>query len=335
MSDIIDQTNDPGFSVLRTICDQFPQVREMSKTAELDPEVLAELPDAAFAWPGRRQFPIHNREHTILSLGYRKHASAVPADVDARLTKAAEVYGVVNSVFETPIAIEKQASPEYWLIPEKKRFLVKEAADVPVAEKVVLERFKELPFEDRATAAQNLVKVAQHFGVELSPSTHKLAGFTVTSTQMLRDYIGARREAAIKLGSTISDAYRELDVGLSGMNPFFSDAKQQTKIAKTLYELDHQSGVEKLYGSKVPDPMLSVFNTTKIAASQVNLNGELFDKIKLASLPATFWQDALGEDVAKEVTSDGVVDAEKLAQVLSTLPQDLKTTLVTQLTPYK
>jgi hypothetical protein len=335
MSNVIDQTNDAGFATLRVIVDQYPQLREMSKTAEMSEDEFAALPDDAFAWPAQRRFPIHNAEHTAISLGYRKHAGAVPAEVDHLLKTAASVYSIDAKMFSKPKPLEKIANSSTFLLQEKKRFLVKCAEDVPVAERVLYSRYKELPVNDRAEAMQNLVKVAAHYGVPLSPSTYKLAGFTLTSTQVLRDWVGARKEAARKMGDVVAEqAYEKLAAQYQNTEPVINDRNHQIKLAKLVQKLDEASGLDRYYGRSLPDPIQTVFNTEKIAADQVDVNGVLFNKSILGAIPLSFWEDTLGPEVAQEVAPGGVVDPELLAQVLPTLPQDLKAALVTQLAPY-
>jgi hypothetical protein len=335
MSNVIDQTSDAGFATLRVIVDQFPSLREMSKTAEMSEDEFAGLPDDAFAWPAQRKFPIHNAEHTALSLGYRKHAGAVPAEVDQLLKTAADVYGIDVGMFDTPQVLEKEASGAQYLLEEKQRFLVKCAEDVPVAERVIYQRYQQMSVTDRAEAMQNLVKVAAVHQVALSPSTHKLAGFTLTSTQVLRDWVGARKEAARRMGDAVAEhAYEKLASEYEGTEPILNDREHQIKLARLITRLDEASGLDALHGKRIPDPIQTVFNTEKIAADQVDLNGVLFNKATLAAIPLSFWEDTLGADVVQEVAPGGNIDPELLAQVLPTLPQDLKKALSTQLAAY-
>ncbi len=335
MTDVIDQTNDAGFSTLRVLVDQFPVLREMSKTAEMSAGEFAELPDSAFAWPAQRRFPIHNAAHTAMSLGYRKQAGTIPAEVDALLKTAAEVYDVDLTMFDNPVALSKTAGQLDFLLPEKSRFLVKCAADVPAVERVMYHRYNELSVSDRAEAMQNLVKVARQHNVALAPSTYKLAGFTLTSTQTLRDWVGARKEAALKLGNAVAaHTYEKLASEYQNVDPVIKDRDHQIKLARLIGKLDSQAGLDVHYGNKLPDPIQTVFNTEKIAADQVDVNGILFDKNLLASIPLDFWQDALGADVVQEVAPGGTIDPELLSVVLPTLPQDLQAALATQLAPY-
>ena len=335
MHKIIDQTNDAGHALLRVVLDEYPHMREMTKEAELGVQELSDLPDHAFAWPGRRQFPIHNREHAFISYGYSKHASALPSDVTERLDTAVDAYDIDTSAFEAPLQLEKEASNEEWLLPEKSRFRIKEAADVGYAEEALHSRYNELDIADRATAMRNLVKVAARYAVELRPLTHKLGSFTMTSTRRLQDYVAARCSVATKLGSEVAPAYSMLEKELQKRDPYIAETVEQVKVARLLEGLDKQSGVDAYYAKGVPDPLRSVFNTEKLASEQVQINGEFFDKTLLGGIPVTFWKDALGDDVVSEITTDGEVSPDKLSEVIMTLPQDVKTTLVTQLKPYK
>lgn len=333
MSRIIDQTNDPGFSHLRVVVERYPQLREMCKTANLSEAEYSELPDQAFAWPGQRKFPVHTREHVGLSVGYSKLAASLPSDVTAMLEKAAALHSIEESVFQPP-EVEKVGSTGEYLLPEKQRLCVRCAEDLPRVERVYHEKYAQLSLEDRATAGFNLVKLAEQHGVALSPSTQKLAGFTITSTREFRDWIGARKEAAVKLGSSISEAYRAIEDKYKGVSEPITDRGDQLKLAQLLHGLDKQSGVSQYYGKKIPTPIETVFNTTKLAKDFVKVGSALQNKALLQTLPLTFWQDTLGEDVAAEIAPDGQVDLAVLEQIIPTLPADLKVALETQLAAY-
>lgn len=331
----VDQTNDPGFATLRVLVQRYTELRDMCKTAELDPAAFTELPDDAFAWPGERRYPIHNREQAALSLAYSKvAASPIPSDVLQNLEKAAAIYGVSVTAFDAP-TIEKRATEEFWLLPEKRRFRVASPDDVQVAERVLHEKYAQLSVYDRAEAFLQLHNAAEHFNVPLTPSTEKLAGFTITSTQILKDWIEARQEAAIKIGSELSSAYGLLASRFKGVRPYITVRNDQIKIASLLNELDHKSGVAQFYGKSILDPLRTVFNTEKLASDAVDLGGYTFSANKLASLPPSFWSDVLGDDIMREIAPDGNVKVSTLKEILPTLPRDLKLAVGRQLAAYK
>lgn len=331
---ITDQTNDPGFATLRVVVDRFPQLREMSKTANLDPSEFNNLPDSAFAWPGRRQFPVHNEAHAALSVGYSKLAAVVPSDVQAFLEKAAALYDIDLGDFETPTVKIAEDPSEEFLLREKKRFRVKSAADVQVAERVYLEKYATLTIEDRAEAGFNLVKMAEHFQYQLHPSTHKLAGFTITSTRVLKDWVEARKEASTKLGSSLVNAFEALAKQFQNVEPYITNRGDQVKLAQLISDLDQRAGLTPYYGKKLPDPIQTVFNTDKLPRNFMKVGSALQNTALLQSLPLSFWEDTLGPDIAKEIAPTGTVDMTMLAQILPTLPADLKAALETQLAAY-
>lgn len=332
---IIDQTNDPGYARLRVLLGQYPEVRDMVKQASIGPEEFQGLPDSAFAWPGRRQFPIHTREHTVLSLGYRKYSSAIPQDVDDMLKKAAEVYEIDTKIYEKTVTKQAQVTGERYLIPEKGRFKVASADDVRYAEKVLHEKYAQLSIEDRTAAFYNLCKFAEEMKVPLAPATHKLAGFTITSTKMLKDWFEARKMAAAKIGSNYAGAYEKMAGMFAGVEPFIKDRPYQLKLAMALATMDRESGVDRFYNKSIPDPIRTVFNMDKIASQTMKIGtGMLADKQFLSSLPVTFWEDVLGPDIVKEVAPNGELNVEVLEQILPTLPADIKATVQSQLAAY-
>jgi len=334
MTTVIDQTNDPGYSRLRVLTDKFPTLKEFSKTANIAEDEFEKLADSAFAWPAQRKFPVHNKEHAALSIAYRKLASNVPATVDAELNKAAELYGIEKDIYvESPT--EKTASEEYWLLPEKSRYRVASADDVKYAETALRHKYAELTIEDRAQTFSRLGVAAKRHDVTLSPSTYKLAGFTVTSTRTLKDYMDARSAAS---GDTpIGRAFSKIAQEFAGKAAMWNDRQLQIKLASTIHGLDKEAGIDKYYGTKLPDPMLTVFNTEKIAEDQVSLGADfMMDKSKLAALPLDFWKDLLGDDIAAEISTDGqTVNPEALYQLLPTLPADLMAIAQKQLAAYR
>lgn len=313
---------------------QFPEMQSMVKTANVGPEEFQDLPDSAFAWPGRRQFPIHTREHATMSLGYRKFAAAVPQDVDVMLKKAADIYQIDTKIFDKTVT--KQAAEEQFLLPEKRRYKIASAEDIRYAEGVLHEKYAQLSVEDRMQAFYRLCKLAEQYNVKLEPKTHKLAGFTITSTNMLKTSIEERRMAAEKLGSNMVAAYEKMAAMFDKVEPFVKDRPYQLKVASALAKLDAASGVHKFYGKSIPDPIRTVFNMDKLASETMKIGtGMLANKQFLSSLPVSFWEDVLGPDIVQEIAPDGQnVNIELLEQILPTLPADIKATVQTQLAAY-
>ena len=333
MHNIIDQTNDPAHSRLRIVVEQFPALKTMAKTASFSSDEFSGLPSSAFAWPGKRMFPIHNREHTAVSYAFSKLAeNHVPTDVQAELDRAMAVYGLDKQAFEAPPPVPE--IPEVYLIPEQRRFRVKTAEDVPRVEQAFYEKIRQFDVPERTKIAMRLVDAAKKHDVPVSASTHKLAGFTVTSTRVLRDYIEARKEAALKMGSQMKLAYQGLADQFKDTEPYINDRPYQIKLAQALLEMDQKTGLTPQWGRKLPDPIQTVFNTTKVASEHIKVGSALNNTALLQSLPLEFWQDALGDEITQEIAPNGTVDPQLLATILPTLPADMKATLETQLAAY-
>ena len=336
MTENYDQTRDPGFAHLRVFVEQYPEWYATVKTAEMAPESFSSLPDTAFAWSSERMYPIHNREQTVLSIGYYKTASEnVPAEVVDKLKTAAVVYGVGTLITQEPRVLAKEAAAPAYLLPEKQRFAIKCAEDISKAEEALSTRYRELPVTERFEAMSNLVKQAAEHGVDVSTSTHKLGGFTMTDTVEMTRWLGARKAAALQAGNEkIAMLYQEVADQYTGVDPMLDDREYQLKLVDAIDLLDKTAEMEHHYDTKMPDPYATVFNTHKIAADFINIQGVRVKKATLRALPSTFWEDSLGSDIATRVMDGDTVSIEKLSTELQSLPSELKLVLSTQLKPY-
>ena len=328
---IRDQYHDPAYGTLYHLLQDRPAVAAFIKHAELDDNRGDTLPDTAFAWPQRRLFPIDTPENTVLSSLYREKVAAVPADVDQLLKQAQEVYGV-KLLLEAARQQAQQAQQvktaaaqddAIYLLPSVHRLRVKTAADVKVAEKLLLEQYPRLSLEDRAEGFINLAKVARDKGVTLEPATHRMAGMTVCTTKVATDLIEARRMATKQ--PLFQQAYEKLALALkqSGRETIH-DRDELVTLADTVAKLDKEAGLDRLYDKKIIDPIRTVFNTDKLAEQMVDLAGREVALSKLAALPSTFWEDVIGKDILQDVTTGGRIDSVKLGQVVPTLPLDLR-----------
>ncbi len=334
MNNVIDQSSDAGFANLRMLVERYPTLREFAKTANLDEDEFEKLSSDSFAWPSERKFPIHNPQHTAISVGYSKLASRIPSGVAEQLEKAANIYGLAPEMFNTPEDAKTAEDTADYLLPDIRRFKVSSAADVPAAEEAYRVKFAQLSIEDRATAGMQLVKVAEKHGVALHPSTQKLAGFTMTSTAIFKDWMGARKEAALQAKSPLAIAFEKMAEAYTGVEEFMDDRNEQLKLAALVHGMDKQAGLTHHYGIKLPTPLETVFNTDLPRKNFVKISSALANKAMLQTLPLSFWEDTLGEDIAKEIAPDGAVNPEVLEQILPTLPADLKSALETQLSAY-
>ena len=315
---------------MRRVADR-PKLASAAMNVDVDREVLASLPDSAFAWPEKRAFPIHDPGHTLLSRIYREGVPNVPAYVDIALKQASEVYGVDESSFERPKVAAAEESEDAFLLPQHRRLRVTEASHVKVAEEKLLTEGKNLSVVSRALAATRLVEKAAYYNVDVASATLKMAGMTMTDTRELATWLEARAEAS---PIEYKESFQKLAAAVHGLPNTLSDRDTQVRLAETIQSLDEMAGLSRHYGRKLPDPLHTVFNTDKRASfgSGATLAGRFMSLERLASYDKDFYSDVLGPDIVREASdAAGTMDPTKLAQILETLPVDMQRALSAQM----
>jgi len=330
MATIIDQFHDPTLATLVVLTKDRPEIVDLIKEAEVEPTDASNLPDSAFAWQERRAFPVHTREHTIMSRVYRENLPSIPSHVDTAIKEACEIFEIPDSIFARPKLAAVEESPDDFLLPDLKKLPVKNAEQVKTAESKLLDSFDKLTVEHRAMACRRLLDKAAEFDVKLHPSVVKLAGFTISSTEKLRSWLEARTVAT--QDGIYKTAFQKLADGLRNMPEEIHDRKQLLKLVDTIDELDKQAGLVKHYDRKLPSSLETVFNTTKVASDGVDLNGKFVPLTRLAAYDTDFYTDVLGEDFTREASDGrGGIDVHKLAMIIDTLPRDMKNNLARQI----
>jgi hypothetical protein len=326
---VVDQFSDPVMAhLVRRVADR-PKLAAAIGDVDVDAAEREGLPDTAFAWPEKRAFPIHSREHTMLSRAYREGVENVPAYVDVALKEASEVYQINEELYTRPKVAAAPPPADEYLLPDIRRLRVKEAADVKEAEERLRTEGTKLSVPHRALASRRLVEKAAFFGVKLRPEIHKMAGMVVTERQPLVDWLEARREAA---PIEHKDGYQKLANAAKRMPAELRDREQQVKLAEAISEMDELAGLNRFYDRKLPDPMMTVFNSQKIAGSGVTLAGRFVPMDRVAAYPSTFYSDILGPDIVREASDNaGGMDHHRLAAVLETLPVDMQRMLSSQM----
>ncbi len=321
---IIDQYNgDPVYAHLHLLTKQFPLAREMLKTASFETakSQTEYLPDSAFAWEEERRFPIHTREDALASIFYRsKVASAVPVYVDTKLSIAQAVYKLDASIFSPmKTASEKEES---WALPDNKRLPLNNVSQIKMAEEVLHRDYLLLSLEKRAEAFSNLYFAATKHDVSLKPLSMKMAGVTIGNPKTIRDWLEARAEAAPN--ALHKAAYTKLAAAVDTIKTPIQERPSLVKLAATIAEIDKQAGLDKFYGRKLPDPLLTVFNTEKIAETTCDVAGAIVPASTLMQLPEQVWQQVDAPELAAIAQSG---DEEQFQQIFATMPLDVKTAL--------
>ena len=329
---LCDQYHDPAFGMLYHLLQENPTAADFVKSANLNESDTTDLSDKLFAWPEKRLFPINSAENTVISSLYREKCAEVPADVDERLQKAAEIYEVQTILSAPRTKLAATSAPviqEHVLLPRLGRLRVKTAEDIPVAETLLLRDYNRLNMEDRATGFTNLVKVARDMNVALKPETMRMAGMTVCTTKVAQELIEARRCATTV--PAFQKAYEKLAATLDNQQETLHDRDDLVALADGVAKVDKQAGLDKQYDKAIPDPIRTVFNTTKLAEEMVDIAGRQMAFSQLAELPLDFWEDLVGPEMSQEIgDGTGGVDPGMLHNIIETLPLDLKVVLKNQ-----
>lgn len=329
-----DLYHDPGHGRLRHLLETHPRAAELLKTAEFEDE-SSEIPKTAFAWDARSLYPVHTPEHAVVSYLYAKTASeygdkTVPREVLAKIAESIEFYEISMDAFETTRIKEAALTEDECLFPEQNAFPIRTAGEVKTAEARLFEELPKLHPETRAASFYRLTKRAQDLGVELRPESYKYAGLTLTNASELVRELEAR-VVATKVAA-VKEGYTKLASAIVSDRKALRSRDMQVKLAQAIGTLDEQGHLVGLYDKKVRDPLVTVFNTTKLASEHTAALGDhAFSDTQLASMPASFYGDILGQDIVSEIAPQGHVDVQKLKAIIETLPSDLKQMLTSHL----
>jgi hypothetical protein len=337
-----DLYSDPGHATLQMLFHRHPGAYELVKSASFE-DHRSQIPATAFAWPERASFPVHTPEHAVVSYLYAKHGAAqtkvaaegrrvplVPKEVVAEIETALDAYGIELDTL-SPVE-EKVASfdPDECIFPDQLLYPVRDAEEIKVAEERLIEQHRKLRPETRANAFSKLASAAERHGVRLRAESLRWSGAAATDREKLAALMESR--ATLAKEAEHKRAFLKIASAVLQDRAGLRDQATRVKLAEAIGDLDEMAGLGRHYDRKIPDPVATVFNSSvKLAAASLDLGGQLVDPAKLASLPASFFSDALGADVVSEIAPGGHVDAQKVAEVLMTLPADMKQDLARHL----
>jgi hypothetical protein len=327
---VVDQYSDPVMAhLVRRVSDR-PKLAAAIQAFDVDPAEQDTLPSSAFAWSEKRAFPVHTREHAMLSRVYSEGLPNLPVHVSRGIKEACEVFDVDDDLYKTiKTAGDVALSPDSYLLPDIRRMRVTEASHVKQAEERLRTEGQKLSIAHRALASRRLVEKAAFFGVSVRDEINKMAGLTVTQRQPLVDWLEARSNAA---SIEHKDGYQKLANEAKRLPAELRDRSVQIKLAEAIGVLDDIAGLSRHYGRKLPDPLMTVFNSAKVAGAGVTLAGQFLPIERVASYPSTFYADILGPDIVREASdATGQLDPQRLAEVLQTLPVDMQRMLATQM----
>ena len=185
-------------------------------------------------------------------------------------------------------------------------------------------------FPDKHVIAKKILTKAAEFAAPLeNPDLlDRCAGFGYCAaetaarawekrSQLVRSQHPEYAIEAVKLATTIRDStFEARDVG------------KRVKMAELMENFDHQTGLSKMYddgGLERPEEIL--FAITEKVATQFlgqhvqTTNGSIYEQTALAQLELSDIRSWLGDELAEAVSTGSVLDLEKLAEIVPTLPK--------------
>ena len=238
------------------------------------------------------------------------------------------------SFFELTEKVAEETLPENindYLIPQMRLGKITDEETVKEASRFFTNNYKKMNMETRVNAAVTLVKKASEYDVEIPTRIYKHAGMTQTNRKVLTEWIDARKEASAN-NQKISECYEKLASFTRNRHNNLNSRADLLKLSDALYDLDKKANLVKCYDRTLPDPITTVFNTTKLAEDTILLGGKDIPASTLMSLAPENYSDVLGDDIVPEITDDaGKLDQESLIALLKTLPADMQINLVNSL----
>ncbi len=319
--------NDKSFKFLASTVAANPHLKPFVKNAQLD---LQELSKLAFADQDNKCFPIDTPDNAVASYIYiqaneRVGQQASP-HVKLSVERAVRLHGLIPEnlkIYETKTA----SSPEpFYLLPDKQRWAVEHKDHVKLAEDALKHRTHELGVAERVYAAKRLVKRAAELNEPVSLTIKQAAAEVVCDKRDTQEWLDTRAYLAPEFTGGFRKISELLDLPDGG--PFIYDTDVLLKVASVIEKIDRAAGLEKHYGKSIPDPVLTVFNTDKVAEPMMDLGGKQVAVSKVLALPPDTLTDIFGDDLISEATDDdgNIVDAD-LISLIETMPRDLKLVL--------
>ena len=159
---------------------------------------------------------------------------------------------------------------------------------------------------DRHEAAVNLVKIASDVGASVPGHIFQYSG---TSLNPLFKKI-AQARVQFTSNPEVAEGYTRLSKMAAAMDP--------DDVVEAMFLLDEQAQLNHRYGSRVPDPVLSVYGTTKEAEYSWNLGGDYVTASMLkryaGSMASNAMEDIFSEDLKDLFRKDPVTVFQKMPE---------------------
>lgn len=308
----------------------------------MDKNAAADLDDTLFADAGKRMFPLDSKANTWLSAAYfNENRDNIDAEVrpiiENNIKTAAVVWGITDEVNDVLSTRHVEVSPEddvhnYGFIDSNGHtyFPLFDEEGVKRASEF-FDKFKDsLPTEVRSSLAKTIVKKAGDYNIEIHTSVIRNAGIglpvkiDIADHLLDRAYLTKDAECATVIASMIKTVAACQPEEL---------VENLDKLAHVIEQLDIVNGMDKEYGKSIVHPFDFVYSMVPYEAisfikDAMPLHQYTFSVEKLAKVDPDVFKAALGEEIFKSISNpDGSLNADKMAEVLPTLPRSDKITL--------
>ena len=356
--ELYDFTGDPNLDYLVDLY-KHGEVPEVVKAASSEGlRDLDELPDHAFAWPSQRAFPVHTKAATMVSAIYfRRNRDQIPRQeaetVGRTLRKFANRHGVAATCDEILDAPEKTAEvagdDDCWLIAEngegqRASYPVQTVDAVHKAAGWMMRHRSNIPFNQRHTMAQRLLKQAARLGAEIDNEIReallKTAGYGLPAVSRTVTEL-KKRAAMIRGRNTQQTALREKAASvadcLSKSPTLLLDHAACVKLAETIDSIDRHTMLSHNYGRGISLPEDYCFGLTHEARKTAVDNscetptGSIYCVSQFKKLAVQDLRDLGGDGLVRRCCNESGVDPVKVAHELEVADIRLATAMDTRM----
>ena len=321
-----------------------------------DKEAAAAMPDSDFADDFRRLYPLDSKAATWLSAAYFLNSDTMPygdAEKEAVwsvIKSAAAEYGISDDIDKLSQAfvesvVEKNAADSdsnwAWVVRDKvtgdvvsRRYPIFDARGVKLASDYFTANRAKYPAAVRKHIASNIMRKSSEHGAQVSAAVMNEAGYGIPSRAGVMSAVLERAKLAgdADTAAVFANANEVVAAVDSSELPAVID-----KLAEVFDVFDRAAGLCRGYGKSIMFPADEIYSgdVEKAAADIddcVEIGGFTFSLAKLAELPASAYETALGPEFVKAVFEGGSANTEKLADNLHSLPVPDQNALVERLT---
>jgi len=343
---VLDQTDDVSRREIYKFAKlyAFPTyVKQASPADTLDPQ--PGLASTAFADTRRRQFKCSTKAATWVSYLFflEKKSEMDPKEAgwtQQRLDRFAQQWAIIPDIAalrEKHAELHKDALPDssYMIVwasedgSKERKYPLRNAMEVKQAAAWFSEHRDHFAYKDRQTMAVKLLEKANELGAALDEVTddllEKQAGRGTFDPATAAQAV-CNRVLAANTPPEFREPMQKLAENLRA-NPHLAQCPTTVQeLCATVDTFDRMTKLAQYYSEKIPRPE-DIFCSAlyKVARAAVDesctlVTGTVYNRADFDKVALSDMRDAFGNDIADEMATGIMIDPEKMAEVVSTLP---------------